>query len=80
MYKSRDAIELDHNEDGTYRGLSHMLCNRRAGGLKAAAIAGRRPRDRKCTICGAPYKASYPNQTCCGDRSCITMLRKLRRL
>lgn len=83
--------DLDHADDGSYRGLAHRspcrICGRRCnpseGGRKAALEAGKQLRDRKCCVCGKPFTAttgtSGARQATCGGRSCITELNRRRR-
>jgi hypothetical protein len=84
-----DRVELDHADDESgYGGFSHgrspcricgKSCNRRAGGQKAALLAGRRLRERSCAICAMPYEATFPGQATCGKQACITALRRGRK-
>jgi hypothetical protein len=81
--------DLDHADDGTYRGLAHSSpcricgrrCNQSEGGRKAAREAGKQLRDRTCVICGKPYTVtSNPaRQATCGGQACISALRRRRR-
>jgi hypothetical protein len=88
-----DKVDLDHRDDGSpgYLGLSHnspcrvcnQRCNQVAGGLKAAEMAGYKPRNRRCVICGNPYLASRgtdgANTVTCGKRECVTEIRRIRK-
>lgn len=81
-------IDLDHEDQGPgYKGWSHhspcQVCGRRcnlsAGGQLRAQLAGQRPRERACVICGMRFLASKTSQETCAQRSCITEIRRLRR-
>jgi hypothetical protein len=86
-----DELHLDHDEDGGYLGLSHgspcrtcgRRCNLQHGGLKSAQLAGKQPSERRCVICGTPYKASRGSdgaaQRTCGNKDCVQHLKALRR-
>lgn len=39
---THDAMDLDHDDDGGYRGLAHHRCNRSAGGRIGAAVTAAR--------------------------------------
>lgn len=91
MDKRTDDIELDHDEFGGYLGFSHgsacrtcgLRCNSYFGGLKSAQLAGKRPRERRCVICGTPFEAARgrtsATQETCGKRACVAALKSLRR-
>jgi len=83
-----DRLDADHNDNGAgYRGLSHSSpcrtcgkrCNQRAGGQAGALRQGKKLRERDCVICGKPYVAAMPDQVTCGQRSCITQIRAIRK-
>lgn len=86
-----DKLHADHDEHGGYLGLSHgspcrvcgARCNLAAGGTKSAQLAGKRPRQRTCIICGAPFVAARGRtsavQETCGCRSCVAELKASRR-
>lgn len=86
-----DDLHLDHDEDGGYLGLSHgspcrvcgVRCNVAFGGIKSAQLAGKRLRERRCTICGTPYTAPRGRtsavQETCGGQRCITELKRRHR-
>ena len=92
MWPAADILNLDHSDDGTgYLGFSHSSpcrtcgkrCNQSAGGIKGALLAGKRPRERACVICGRAFVASRgtdgSNAATCGQRSCLTRLRAIRK-
>lgn len=87
-----DKVEADHNDNGIgYKGLSHSSpcrtcrerCNQKAGGEKAALQAGKQLRDRRCVICGKPFRATSGSigakQATCGEQDCKTELRRIRK-
>lgn len=77
-----DDLHLDHAEDGTYLGLSHKACNLKAGGLKSAQLAGKRPRERRCQVCGIPIKPARGRTSAtvetCGQPACVTAWKRRR--
>jgi hypothetical protein len=83
------GVELDHSPDQkSYRGLAHgtvpcrtcgRKCNRSEAGRRGAAMAGKRPRDRECIICGLPYHTMETATVTCGRTRCVTVLRASRR-
>lgn len=87
-----DQIELDHADDGSYGGFSHgrspcrvcgKKCNASAGGTKGALLQGKKPRQRRCGVCGVPFTASNSSDgsraVTCGRQSCLTQLRAVRK-
>ena len=86
-----DLIQLDHAGDGSYGGFSHgspcrvcgKRCNQRAGGIKAALLAGKQLRDRACVICGKNFTASRGTDgslaATCGSRDCVRQIRAMRK-
>lgn len=83
-----DKINLDHNDDKPgYKGLAHASpcrtcgkrCNQSAGGKAAALRQGKTLTERTCIICGMPYRASMTKQVTCGQRNCITEIRRIRK-
>lgn len=91
MDKRADEIDLDHDERGGYLGFSHrspcrvcgLRCNQYFGGLKSAELAGKRPRERRCVICGTPFEAARgrtsATQETCGKGACVAALKASRR-
>jgi len=92
MWPAADILNLDHNDDGVgYKGFSHSSpcrtcgrrCNQSAGGVKGALQQGKRLRNRACIICGKPFTASRGTDgseaATCGQRACVTELRRIRR-
>lgn len=77
-----DDLHLDHDEHGGYLGLSHAGCNTRAGGLKSAARAGKRPRERRCRVCGIPIKPARGRTSAtvetCGNLDCVAAWKRRR--
>jgi predicted nucleic acid-binding Zn ribbon protein len=77
------ALELDHDEDGSYLGLSHRICNRRAAGIKSAILAGKTVGDiaptRRCVVCGVPIRPSSKATVCCTNWECIALLKRSRK-
>lgn len=93
MHPRTEHLALDHTDDGTsYLGFSHdspcgtcgERCNSAAGGRHRARNAGEKLRDRRCVICGMPYRAGSGSdgakQATCGQQNCITALRRIRHL
>lgn len=87
-----DLIELDHADDGSYGGFSHgrspcrvcgKRCNPSAGGTKGALLQGKKPRLRRCGVCGKAFTASRSSDgasaVTCGAQPCIAALRASRR-
>ena len=88
-----DRVQLDHGEGGDddYRGLAHsspcQICDRRCnqadGGERAAMLAGKQSRRKRCTVCGLPFTASRSSDgakaVTCGRQDCINAVRAARR-
>lgn len=87
-----DRIDLDHTDDGSgYLGFAHSSaclvcsrkCNQAAGGELGALRQGKQLRGRRCVICGMPFNAgtgsSGARQATCGQRPCVTQLRRIRK-
>lgn len=89
-----DHVQLDHDDEGTdsdYRGLAHsspcrvcgVRCNQSRGGERAALLAGKQSRKKRCTVCGLPFVASRSSDgakaVTCGRQDCVTAVRAARR-
>ena len=83
-----DKMDADHSDTGHgYLGLSHsspcrtcgQRCNQSAGGQRAAGLAGKQSRDRRCIVCGRPYIAGMTTTVTCGRQPCVNAVRAARR-